>query len=141
MHGDNWVGYDRGVDGLVSRLRKKLREHEHSAQNYIKSVRGFGYMFTERVTVIKAKVEDVKLPVDKVDIIVSEWMGYCLIYEGMLPSVIRARDKFLKKDGIMASLREAIGVGPACASWPTRRRSYQYCFWAQFTTPSTSLLS
>merc|ERR1711962_574595 len=28
---------------------------------------------------------------DKIDIIVSEWMGYCLLYEIMLPSVIFAR--------------------------------------------------
>lgn len=31
-----------------------------------------------------------------VDIIVSEWMGYLLIYESMLRSVIVARDRFLK---------------------------------------------
>ncbi|NXD46802.1 ANM1 methyltransferase, partial [Copsychus sechellarum] len=30
------------------------------------------------------KVEEVELPVEKVDIIISEWMGYCLFYESML---------------------------------------------------------
>ena len=34
-----------------------------------------------------------------VDIIISEWMGYALLYECMLESVIRARDKWLRKDG------------------------------------------
>lgn len=34
-----------------------------------------------------------------VDIIVSEWMGYCCIYESMLDSVLIARDKFLRKGG------------------------------------------
>ena len=38
---------------------------------------------------------------EKVDIIVSEWMGYCLFYEAMFDSVIFARDAFLKKGGIM----------------------------------------
>jgi aryl carrier-like protein len=33
------------------------------------------------------KVEEVQLPVDKVDLIVSEWMGYLLLYESMLDSV------------------------------------------------------
>ena len=33
--------------------------------------------------------------VDKVDIIISEWMGYCLFYESMLQTVIFARDKWL----------------------------------------------
>ena len=35
------------------------------------------------------------LPVEKVDIIISEWMGYCLFYESMLNSVLFARDKWL----------------------------------------------
>jgi hypothetical protein len=37
----------------------------------------------------------------EVDIIVSEWMGYCLFYEAMFDSVIYARDNFLKIGGIM----------------------------------------
>ncbi|KAF4507030.1 hypothetical protein G6O67_005707 [Ophiocordyceps sinensis] len=31
------------------------------------------------VTCLRGAIEDVTLPVDKVDIIVSEWMGYCLL--------------------------------------------------------------
>lgn len=50
---------------------------------------------TTEVTLIKGKVEEVVLPVDQVDIIVSEWMGYCLFYESMLDTVIFARDKWL----------------------------------------------
>jgi type I protein arginine methyltransferase len=34
--------------------------------------------------------------------IISEWMGYALLYESMLDSVLVARDRFLKPDGIMA---------------------------------------
>jgi hypothetical protein len=30
------------------------------------------------IVLIKGKLEDVELPVDKVDIIISEWMGYFL---------------------------------------------------------------
>lgn len=49
------------------------------------------------ITLIAGKAEEVELPEEfpKVDIIVSEWMGYCLLYEGMLNSVIFARDKWL----------------------------------------------
>lgn len=47
------------------------------------------------ITIIKAKVEDAVLPVDQVDVIISEWMGYCLLYESMLNTVIFARDKWL----------------------------------------------
>lgn len=47
----------------------------------------------DKVTLIRGKVEEVDLPVDKVDIIVSEWMGYFLLYESMLNTVLVARDK------------------------------------------------
>lgn len=55
----------------------------------------------EDITLIKGKVEEVVLPVEKVDIIISEWMGYCLLYESMLDTVIYARDKWLKPNGLM----------------------------------------
>lgn len=35
------------------------------------------------------------------DVIISEWMGYCLFYESMLNTVIFARDKWLKSCGAM----------------------------------------
>merc|ERR1712226_376150 len=54
--------------------------------------------FDNVVTLIKGKVEEVEIPVEKVDIIISEWMGYFLLYESMLDTVIFARDKWLKKD-------------------------------------------
>lgn len=55
----------------------------------------------EKVKVIKGKIEDIVLPVEKVDIIISEWMGFYLLHESMLDSVIYARDKFLATDGLM----------------------------------------
>ncbi|KZT35410.1 S-adenosyl-L-methionine-dependent methyltransferase, partial [Sistotremastrum suecicum HHB10207 ss-3] len=54
------------------------------------------------ITVIRGKVEDIVLPVEKVDIIISEWMGYALLYESMLDSVLHARDRFLKPGGLLA---------------------------------------
>ncbi|XP_077157925.1 protein arginine N-methyltransferase 8 isoform X8 [Paroedura picta] len=53
------------------------------------------------ITIFKGKVEEVELPINKVDIIISEWMGYCLFYESMLNTVIFARDKWLKPGGLM----------------------------------------
>lgn len=53
-------------------------------------------------SLLRGKVEEVTLPVTTVDIIVSEWMGYCLLYEAMLDSVLFARDKYLAPEtGIM----------------------------------------
>jgi DNA-binding response OmpR family regulator len=48
LHDIDWVGYDRGVDGLVSRLRRKIKLPAETVP-LIKTVRGVGYMFTARV--------------------------------------------------------------------------------------------
>ncbi|TYG66858.1 hypothetical protein ES288_D05G032300v1 [Gossypium darwinii] len=50
------------------------------------------------VTVLKGKIEEIELPVAKVDIIISEWMGYFLLFENMLNTVLYARDKWLTMD-------------------------------------------
>jgi len=57
----------------------------------------------DKVTLIRGKIEEISLPegIDKVDIIISEWMGYCLFYESMLDSVLFARDKWLREGGLM----------------------------------------
>jgi type I protein arginine methyltransferase len=55
----------------------------------------------QNITFIKGKVEDIKLPINYVDIIISEWMGYMLLYENMLETVIYARDKWLIPGGMM----------------------------------------
>lgn len=52
--------------------------------------------------VVHGKAEEIDLPEGvKVDVIVSEWMGFYLLHESMLESVLLARDKHLKPDGVM----------------------------------------
>ncbi|KAJ0610239.1 putative methyltransferase [Helianthus annuus] len=46
-------------------------------------------------------VEEIDLPVPQVDVIILEWMGYFLLYENMLNTVLYARDKWLVSDGIV----------------------------------------
>lgn len=57
--------------------------------------------YSDVITILKGKVEEIELPVAKVDIIISEWMGYFLLYENMLNTVLYARDKWLVKDGLV----------------------------------------
>lgn len=67
-----------------------------------------------KITVISSKIEALhKLPTEKddtreintnienkkVDVLISEWMGYALLFESMLDSVLIARDTFLKPGG------------------------------------------
>jgi len=65
---------------------------------------------SDKITIIKSKIEDLVLPVEKVDIIISEWMGYFLLYEAMLDTVLFARDKWLSKDGIILPDRAVINI-------------------------------
>jgi len=52
------------------------------------------------VQVVEGRVEEIELP-EKVDVIISEWMGFYLVHESMLESVLEARDRFLKPGGVM----------------------------------------
>ena len=72
------------------------------------------------VEVIQSSVEDVDLP-EKVDIIISEWMGYFLLRESMFDSVIVARDKFLKPGGSMFPSHARMFLAPVRTSSSSQR--------------------
>ncbi|XP_066338108.1 probable protein arginine N-methyltransferase 6.2 [Miscanthus floridulus] len=55
---------------------------------------------SDKVVVLHGRIEDVNIE-EKVDVIISEWMGYMLLYESMLGSIIFARDKWLKQGGLI----------------------------------------
>ncbi|KAJ5993028.1 hypothetical protein N7451_008752 [Penicillium sp. IBT 35674x] len=54
---------------------------------------------SDKITLLQGKMEEVNLPFPKVDIIISEWMGYFLLYESMLDTVLYARDTYLVEGG------------------------------------------
>jgi len=75
------------------------------------------------VRVIQGAVEDIETLPDlpegcedeefPVDIIISEWMGYFLLRESMLDTIVRAREKFLKKDvGLMFPSHATMYIAP-----------------------------
>ena len=55
----------------------------------------------DKITLLQGKMEEVTLPFPQVDIIISEWMGYFLLYESMLDTVLYARDKYLAPGGLI----------------------------------------
>ncbi|KAJ8588537.1 S-adenosyl-L-methionine-dependent methyltransferase [Rhizopogon salebrosus TDB-379] len=57
--------------------------------------------FKDTITLVKGKLEEAELPITEFDIIISEWMGYFLLYESMLDTVLLARDKYLKPGGLI----------------------------------------
>ncbi|KAL2160264.1 hypothetical protein VTH06DRAFT_1437 [Thermothelomyces fergusii] len=70
------------------------------------------------ITCVRGRIEDVVLPGGgggepvQVDVIVSEWMGYCLLYEAMLPSVLFARDRYLKPGGLLVPSHASMWIAP-----------------------------
>eukprot|EP00892_Ulva_mutabilis_P006537 jgi/Ulvmu1/4255/UM193_0003.1 len=72
------------------------------------------------ITVATGKVEEMDAVVvapQSVDVIVSEWMGYMGgLFETMLPSVLYARDKYLKPGGALLPDRVALWAAAADAS-------------------------
>merc|ERR1712232_538306 len=63
------------------------------------------------IRVLQGTVETISLPC-KVDVIVSEWMGYFLLRESMLDSVLFARDKHLKPDGALFPSHATLYLAP-----------------------------
>ena len=61
----------------------------------------FSHLFAPAITLVKGKLEDTELPIQQFDIIISEWMGYFLLYESMLDTVLEARDRYLKPGGLI----------------------------------------
>lgn len=84
--------------------------------------------------IIHSRVEDATLP-EKVDIIVSEWMGFYLLHEAMLDSVILARDKFLKPGGLV--FPESATLYSAPCSYVCARFVKKYPDLVAFQTCST----
>ena len=66
----------------------------------------------DRIEVIQGKMEEIELPVEKVDIIISEWMGYFLVYESMLSSVVTARERWMKPGGQVMPQRAHLYLSP-----------------------------
>lgn len=66
----------------------------------------------DTIEVIQGTVESVTLP-EKVDVIVSEWMGYLLVRESMLDSVLAARDAWLKPGGSLWPSSARLFLAPA----------------------------
>jgi len=63
------------------------------------------------VTVIHSRLEDVELP-EKVDVVVSEWMGMALLFESMWEPVLLARDRWLKPGGSMLPSKVEMFAAP-----------------------------
>lgn len=80
------------------------------------------------ITLLKGKAEEVELPdgLQQVDIIISEWMGYCLFYESMLKTVLECRDRWLAPGGIMLPDKASLHI---CAIEDRDYKAEKYDHW------------
>lgn len=86
------------------------------------------------VEVIQGTIETVDIP-EQVDIIISEWMGYFLLRESMLDSVLVARNKFLKPGGALYPSHARMLFAPVATDIARRRfNEFHGCMegWAEF---------
>ena len=67
-----------------------------------------------KISVVIGKIEDIELP-EKVDVILSEWMGTFLLFEFMIDSVLFARDKWLKPSGVIWPSNAQLFIAPCSA--------------------------
>jgi len=68
----------------------------------------------DRVVVLRGRIEDVSLP-EKVDLITSVFTGNSLFSEDLLPSLYRARDKWLQPGGSLIPDHAELKLAPVCA--------------------------
>ncbi|MCB9675977.1 MAG: 50S ribosomal protein L11 methyltransferase [Alphaproteobacteria bacterium] len=77
------------------------------------------------ITVLKGSLEDL-IPPQKVDVIISEWMGYALLFEGMMQSVLVARDHWMKEGGTLVPKRARLY---ACAVEDFEVEAKRFAWW------------
>ena len=73
--------------------------------------------------------------------IVSEWIGYFLLFERMLPSVLKVRDKYLKEGGVMIPQRAKICIAGASEEINSYEISLRGQNIPEYATPATMLVS
>lgn len=90
---------------------------------------------SDKVRVIRGTIETVTLPC-KVDVIISEWMGYMLLRESMLDSVLFARDAYLKPGGSLFPSHATLFLAPVARAEvlrdKRRRLDEELAHWSNF---------
>jgi protein arginine N-methyltransferase 1 len=100
----------------------------------------------DRVQFFRGRLQDIELPVDSVDVIISEWMGGVLLMEDMLPVVLYARDRWLKPGGILLPDRARLFLAPlddvagiSSKHFPSLRETISSQMWVSVIDPTRFL--
>ncbi|CAN6172040.1 unnamed protein product [Urochloa humidicola] len=104
------------VDGSAKMASVATWVAKNNGLLYDENVKGEQKHGAQVISVVHTKAEElnqkIQVPQNGFDVLVSEWMGYCLLFESMLSSVIYARDHFLKPGGaILPDTATILGAG------------------------------
>ncbi|GFR40027.1 hypothetical protein Agub_g562 [Astrephomene gubernaculifera] len=130
------VGTGSGILAIFAAKAGARKVYAVEATNMAKNARALveSNNLSHVVEVIQGTIESISLP-EKVDIIISEWMGYFLLRESMLDSVLVARDRFLAPGGALYPSHAAIYLAPIRSNLVNQRTSeFQNSMegWAEF---------
>ena len=84
--------------------------------------------FSNKLVLINGKLEDITLP-EKVDIIISEPIGFLLLHERMLETYATSRQRFLKPGGLMMPTTGSIVIAPLSDEVVYREQLAKIAFW------------
>lgn len=101
-------------------------EASDSALTARKLVESNGY--SQVIKVIQGRIEEIELP-EKVDIIISEPIGFMLVHERMLESYVIARNRFLKPGGMMFPNEGSMVIAPFTDFNLFREQEAKMQFW------------
>ena len=89
-----------------------------------------------KITILRGRVEDAEI--DAVDVILSEWMGYFLLRESMVQSVLHARDRWLRAGGVMYPSHARLLLAPSDVSrfYAKQRSEMEYAMYNYDTLAS-----
>ena len=95
--------WDWNFEHVCGERRRERRRRRGGAEHIAKVAReniksnGFDEQGTNQIQIVHGKLEDIagEIPNAPFDVLVSEWMGYGLLFESMLDTVLVARDRFL----------------------------------------------
>jgi predicted RNA methylase len=110
------LGAGLGIHGLIAARAgaKKVYLVEPAAELDVAAKIARQNSLPENIQYIQGTIEESQIP-ESVDVIISVFTGNFLLEEDLLPSLFYARDKYLKKKGVMVPDRAIMEVAPVSA--------------------------
>lgn len=124
------VGTGTGILAFFAIQAGAAKVYAVDASNAVNIAQDLAYAngYSDKIQIIKGKIEEITLP-EKVDIIISEPIGFLLVHERMLESYVIARDRFLKLDGLMMPTTGSIVLAPFSDDLVHKEQIAKLDFW------------